>query len=150
MSCHRRCLLLFSLCPSSWNCYCPLSHIILFCFAPFISCFSSTLISSVLLASLHLSSFYCVLRYAAYGATKRAMPQLTTSLNKELSDLNLLGCVGVHNLSPGMVRLSKPNNLSYAEVLKAELCWATQHNTTLHQPIWTDKCRYSFPGKKLI
>jgi NAD(P)-dependent dehydrogenase (short-subunit alcohol dehydrogenase family) len=82
---------------------------------------SSPLVCSPPFTSLLLTSLYRVLRYAAYGATKRAMPQLTTSLNKELSDLNLLGSVGVHNLSPGMVRQSKPNKLSCAEVLKAEL-----------------------------
>lgn len=41
-------------------------------------------------------------KYAAYGATKRAMPQLTKSLNKELRDMKI-NQVTVHNLSPGMV-----------------------------------------------
>ena len=41
--------------------------------------------------------------YAAYGATKRAMPQLTSSLNKELKDLNIQNKISVHTLSPGMV-----------------------------------------------
>ena len=40
--------------------------------------------------------------YAAYGATKRAMPQLTSSLSKELQNMKISN-VGVHNLSPGMV-----------------------------------------------
>jgi chlorophyll(ide) b reductase len=41
--------------------------------------------------------------YAAYGATKRAMPQLSGSLNAELKNLKLDKKIGVHNLSPGMV-----------------------------------------------
>jgi chlorophyll(ide) b reductase len=41
-------------------------------------------------------------KYAAYGATKRAMPQLTKSINKELRDAKV-SSVTVHNLSPGMV-----------------------------------------------
>merc|ERR1712157_680289 len=48
--------------------------------------------------------------YAAYGACKRGLPQLTLSLNKELTDgvqgyekKITPGTVQVHNLSPGMV-----------------------------------------------
>ena len=39
-------------------------------------------------------------KYAAYGATKASMPQLTRSLEKEFAD----GRVAVHALSPGMVK----------------------------------------------
>ena len=41
-------------------------------------------------------------KFAAYGATKRAIPQLTKSLNKEIRDSGI-SSVTVHNLSPGMV-----------------------------------------------
>jgi short-subunit dehydrogenase len=42
--------------------------------------------------------------YASYGATKRAMPQLVASLNKELQDSSQAKQkVCIHNLSPGMV-----------------------------------------------
>ncbi|KAK4530731.1 hypothetical protein CCYA_CCYA05G1588 [Cyanidiococcus yangmingshanensis] len=37
--------------------------------------------------------------FAAYGATKRAMPQLMRSLNREFASLN----VSVHTFSPGMI-----------------------------------------------
>ena len=39
-------------------------------------------------------------KYAAYGATKAALPQLTKSLQKELGDASVV----VHTLSPGMVQ----------------------------------------------
>ncbi len=41
-------------------------------------------------------------RFAAYGATKRSLEQLSKSLAAELKMLNITR-VGVHNLSPGMV-----------------------------------------------
>jgi chlorophyll(ide) b reductase len=48
--------------------------------------------------------------YAAYGATKRGLPQMTDSLVKELTDGvpgfdvdKPIGTVNVHTLSPGMV-----------------------------------------------
>uniref|UniRef100_A0A0G4HTZ8 Chlorophyll(Ide) b reductase n=1 Tax=Chromera velia CCMP2878 TaxID=1169474 RepID=A0A0G4HTZ8_9ALVE len=41
--------------------------------------------------------------YAAYGATKRAMPQLAASLRDEIKEAGLTDLVGVHSLSPGMV-----------------------------------------------
>ena len=41
-------------------------------------------------------------KFAAYGATKRSIPQLTKSINKELRDSGI-SSVTVHNLSPGMV-----------------------------------------------
>lgn len=41
-------------------------------------------------------------RFAAYGATKRGLEQLSKSLNSELRMLGLKN-VAVHNLSPGMV-----------------------------------------------
>jgi chlorophyll(ide) b reductase len=41
-------------------------------------------------------------KFAAYGATKRGLPQFTKSLNKELRDLKI-STVTIHNLSPGMV-----------------------------------------------
>ena len=40
--------------------------------------------------------------YVAYGATKRAMPQLMKSLNAELK-ANDIKKVGVHTISPGLV-----------------------------------------------
>ncbi|CEM24690.1 unnamed protein product [Vitrella brassicaformis CCMP3155] len=40
--------------------------------------------------------------YAAYGASKRAMPQLSASIREELKEANH-NKIGVHNLSPGMV-----------------------------------------------
>lgn len=39
-------------------------------------------------------------KYAAYGSTKAALPQLTRSLEKEFAD----GPVAIHALSPGMVK----------------------------------------------
>ena len=42
-------------------------------------------------------------RFAAYGATKRALPQLTKSINAELKDDPGMAHVGVHELSPGMM-----------------------------------------------
>ncbi|KAG5177349.1 NAD(P)-binding protein [Tribonema minus] len=42
-------------------------------------------------------------RFAAYGATKRAMPQLTASLTAEIKDAGLEKRVQVHTMSPGMV-----------------------------------------------
>ncbi|CAK0785209.1 hypothetical protein CVIRNUC_008415 [Coccomyxa viridis] len=41
-------------------------------------------------------------RFAAYGATKRSLAQLSKSLQAELKLLNISN-VGIHNLSPGMV-----------------------------------------------
>ncbi|EIE21732.1 NAD(P)-binding protein [Coccomyxa subellipsoidea C-169] len=41
-------------------------------------------------------------RFAAYGATKRGLMQLSKSLQAELKMLNINN-VGIHNLSPGMV-----------------------------------------------
>ena len=42
-------------------------------------------------------------RFAAYGATKAAIPQLTSSLAAELKSMDLADRVSVHTLSPGMV-----------------------------------------------
>ena len=41
--------------------------------------------------------------FAAYGATKRALPQLTKSINAELKGDPGTAHVGVHELSPGMM-----------------------------------------------
>ena len=41
-------------------------------------------------------------RFAAYGATKRGLIQLSKSLEAELKMLDIRN-VGIHNLSPGMV-----------------------------------------------
>ena len=42
-------------------------------------------------------------RFAAYGATKAAIPQLTSSISAELKSLDIADKVSVHTLSPGMV-----------------------------------------------
>jgi chlorophyll(ide) b reductase len=42
-------------------------------------------------------------RFAAYGATKRSLQQLSKSLSAELRSAKLQDKIAVHNLSPGMV-----------------------------------------------
>ena len=75
-------------------------------------------------------------RFAAYGATKRGLAQLTKSLAAELRMLKLRD-IGMHNLSPGMVT---------TDLLMAGGCWE-RNRRSLHLIPVKVACCACYPDK---